>query len=205
MEDETEYQAASTAHFVMSPEALKDVRSKLSPHDAAALDDLEAALATLDLEPAPDAPNAPVAPVAPLPAVLEWQEKHERELIANRPAIAAKSAAEARERYAADRAAEGKTVRAYVRREHTPQRPNESGAAYAKRIKRESEKARYADKNGGKVRAKPDLSGMSDEERRDHKRALANARQAKKRAATKQQKEAEALAAAEAIKAGRIV
>lgn len=202
MEDEPEYQEASPAHFVMSSEALKEVRSKLSPHDAAALEALEAALANLDLESTPE-PSADR--VAPLPAVMEWQEKHERELVANRPAIAAKSAAEERERYAAERAAEGKTVRGYVRREHAPQRPNESGAAYAKRIKLESEKARYAEKNGGKVRAYTDLSGMSDEEHRDHKRALANARQARKRAAAKQQKEAEALAAAEAIKAGRIV
>lgn len=202
MEDEPEYQAASTAHFVMSPEALRDVRAKLSPHDAAALDDLEAALANLDLE---STPEPSTDRVAPLPAVMEWQEKHERELVANRPTIAAKSAAEARKRYSDDRKAEGKTVRGYVRREHAPQRPNESGAAYAKRIKRESEKARYAEKNGGKVGAKTDLSGMSDEERRDHKRKLASARQARKRDAAKKQKEAEALAAAEAIKAGRIV
>lgn len=195
MEDDPEYQAASTAHFVMSPEALKDVRSKLSPHDVAALDALEAALATLDLEPSPD---APADRVAPLPAVVEWRKKHERELVANRPAIAAKSAAEARERYAADREAEGKTVRGYVRREHAPQRPNESGAAYAKRIKRESEKARYADKNGGKVRAKPDLSHLTADEKKARRSAM-------RKQSRHQKKEAEALAAAEAIKAGRIV
>lgn len=201
MEDEPEYQAASTAHFVMSPEALKDVRSKLSPHDAAALDALEAALATLDLESTPD---TLAGRGSPLPAVLEWQEKHKRELVANRPAIAAKSAAEARERYAADRAAEGKTVRGYVRREHAPQRPNESGAAYAKRINTENRRT-LRGKTAETTRTYTDLSGMSDEERRDHERKLANARQARKRAAAKARKQAEALAAAEAIKAGRIV
>lgn len=201
MEDDPEYQAASTAHFVMSPEALKDIRSKLSPHDAAALDALEAALATLDLESTPD---TLAGRGSPLPAVLEWQEKHKRELVANRPAIAAKSAAEARERYAADRAAEGKTVRGYVRREHAPQRPNESGAAYAKRINTENRRT-LRGKTAETTRTYTDLSGMSDEQRRDHERKLANARQARKRDAAKKQKEAEALAAAEAIKAGRIV
>ncbi|WP_312470147.1 hypothetical protein [Brucella sp.] len=96
-----------------------------------------------------------------------WQqkladEKHER--------VSAKSAAEARERYRLEKAAEGKTVRPYKRHGLAPFRIGETHETHRKRTHKERGWS-YRGVTAETVRQWTDLSLMSDEERAEHIKA----------------------------------
>ncbi|MGU3401340.1 hypothetical protein ACLBWS_16620 [Brucellaceae bacterium D45D] len=101
-------------------------------------------------------------------AMKSWQEeradeRHER--------VAAKSAAEARERYRLKKAAEGKTVRPYKRHNLAPfQFGEETHESHHKRTRKERGRT-YRGVTAETVRQWTDLSLMSEEERAEHIRA----------------------------------
>lgn len=195
MEDEPEEQDGSTANFVFSSEAFKHSRHKLSPRDAAALDDFEAALANLNLEPTPEEPIVP--PPAPV-----W-EALARDLVATARADNRKGGKQAQARRVIDEHRKGagredyntKRREEYVAfieaTEHRTPRRNEK--ATPERRKKQVAAA-VAKHRAGRTPEQIEADRLKDAERKRQSRAAA-----------KQQKEAEALAAAEAIKAGRIV
>lgn len=195
MEDDPEEQAASTANFAFSPEALKDSRHRLSPRDAAALDDFEAALAKLNLEPTPEEPTAP--PPAPV-----W-EALARELVATARAENRKGGKQAQARRMID------VHRSGAGREDYNAKRREEYAAFIEatehRTPRRNKKATPERRKEQVATAVAKLRASRSPEQIEADRLKDAERKKQSRAAAKKQKEAEDLAAAEAIKAGRIV
>lgn len=109
-----------------------------------------------------------------LSAVKAWQEerRHKR---------AALSAKEQRDTYRAQRAAEGKTVRAYKFHDHGPEPGPEGYEARQRRMHRNRQRA-YRGISDDSVRQRADLSHMPEEQKLLHKREQAKQRQRRLRA-----------------------
>ena len=95
-------------------------------------------------------------------------ELHER--------VAARSAKIQRDKYRADREAEGRKVRSYQWHAHEPQQPWETREEYEGRRHRDRQRS-YRGTQGQFFGERADLSAMNEEERKQHVRELAAERQ----------------------------
>lgn len=108
------------------------------------------------------------------------EELHER--------VAARSAKIQRDKYRADREAEGRKVRSYQWHAHEPQQPWETREEYERRTHRDRQRS-YRGTHGQFFGERADLSTMNEEERKQHDRELAAERQ---RACRQRKREAKA-------------
>lgn len=106
-----------------------------------------------------------------------WKERARDELHSK---VAARSAKIQRDKYRADREAEGLTVRSYQWHAHEPQRPWETRKDFEKRTHRDRQRS-YRGTIGQFFAERADLSTMSEEERMQHVRELAADRQRARR------------------------
>ena len=109
-------------------------------------------------------------------AINAWKEKRREEVHRK---VAARSARVSREKYRAEREAEGKTVRPYEFHDHQPRRDDETESDYRKRIHRDRQQSYRGASDVKHPRA--DLSKMTPTERADHTRKLAAARKKRER------------------------
>lgn len=120
-------------------------------------------------------------------AAKAWKIENQKRYEENHSVIAKKSAGVSREKYKAERAAEGKNVRQYEYHEHAPQAWNETREAYDARLHRDRQRA-YRGVNPETVKPRADLSGMSDEEKHAHKSMQAKERKQAERERKRQAK-----------------
>lgn len=118
-------------------------------------------------------------PVKPelIEAIHAWREKRRADIHRK---VAAGSAREARERYRAERKAEGKIVRPYKFHNHLPKQEDETESDFRRRIHRDRQRT-YKAASAQPTRPRADLSTMTPEERADHIRKLATARKQRER------------------------
>lgn len=112
-----------------------------------------------------------------LDAIDAWREKRREDIHRK---VAARSARESRERYRAEREAEGKTVRPYTFHSHLPRQHDETENDFRKRIHRDRQRI-YKVGSEHPRRPRADLSKMTEEERADHNQKLANASKQRER------------------------
>jgi hypothetical protein len=124
-----------------------------------------------------------------------WRE-HSREEVHRR--VAARSAKQQRDLYRADREAEGRTVRPYKWHGHVPQQPWETHEAFRKRTHRDRQRA-YRGTADQWFGERADLSALSEDERKQHVRELATARQRERRQRVRDAKAGERVLSAEEL------
>jgi hypothetical protein len=110
-------------------------------------------------------------------AIESWQTKMQEERYRK---VAAASAAASRKKYRIEREAAGETVRPYHFHNHEPWKFGETHESRERRLHRDRMRAKRG-VDESTVRSWTDLSRMSDDDKRHHRKTLATERKARER------------------------